>query len=225
MELVAEERGRIRRVRDVGSQHDVLQAHQSEIASLVQLVDQGFGCGWIDGRIAEEAWSRERVLGSVLVAPAGIPGCLTYRWPKRQICQPGAMNRISFRASSSAWFHRRFPNHLVCQHLGLTGSFDDDYVSRLEDISSPMLLIWSSGDEQCLPEFAEVYRDSVADVDVQMLPDEVGHLGPVVEPGATAEIIGDFVDGLQKSENRDSSPPGGVSYADEMIRCRLGWLT
>ena len=45
-----------------------------------------------------------------------------------------------------------------------------------------------------------MYRDSVPDVDVQELSEEVGHLGPVVDPGATAEIIGDFVEGPQEEE-------------------------
>lgn len=157
------------------------------------LVGHSIG-GAVVGAVA--ARSPERVLGTVLIAPAGVPGCLTYRWPKSQLCRPGLVNRLGFRVSRRALFRRVFPNYLVRQHLGLTGSFDLDYVLKLDDIRSPMLLIWSSGDERCRPEYAEVYRTHVANVDVRILPGEVGHLVPVVEPVATASLIGGFVDRL-----------------------------
>jgi pimeloyl-ACP methyl ester carboxylesterase len=161
------------------------------------LVGHSIG-GAIVGQVASLA--PERVAGTVFIAPAGIPGCLSYRWPKSRLCRPGIVNRLAFDVSTSSWFRSVFPHYLVRQQLGLTGSFDDDYVARLGDIRSPALLIWSTGDERCRPEFADVYRNRVPDIEVRLIPPEIGHLVPVVEPYVTAALIGEFVDRLARSE-------------------------
>lgn len=145
--------------------------------------------------------SAERVLGAVLIAPAGIPGALVYCWPKNLLCRPGFLNRLGLRLARTALFRRAFPFRLVRQHLGLLGSFDDDYTRALEYVRSPMMLIWSSGDRRCLPEYAAVYSARVANIDVRILSDEVGHMVPMVEPTITAEPVGELVDrlGLESS--------------------------
>lgn len=158
------------------------------------LVGHSIGAAIVGGVAAR---SPMRVLGNVLIAPAGVPGALFYRWPKSLLCRPGIVNRVGFSLASSALFRRTFPIRLVRQHLGLTGSFDAQYEHSLTEIDSPVMLIWSSGDPRCLPRYADVYRAHISGIDVRMLPDEVGHMVPVTAPAVTAGLVAEFVDRLE----------------------------
>ncbi len=151
------------------------------------------------------AKSPERVLGSVLIGPPGIPGSLIYAWPKSLVTRPGVLNRLAKRVADSGVFRALFPLALARQGLGVTGSYDDAYLACLDDIEGPMMLIWSSGDHRCPIRFADVYRQHVADVDVRVLPPEVGHMVPMDAPAVTASLIAEFADRIASG---GASPDG-----------------
>lgn len=179
---------------DIESQHRYLVGFMDALdLDEVVLVGHSKGGAIVGGVAMRES---ERVLGTVLIAPAGVPGALSYRWPKNVLCRPGVVNRFGSRVARTSRFRRAFPFRPLRQHLGLTGSFDDEYERSLSRIESPMMLIWSSGDRRCLPEYADVYRAHVDDLDVRILPDDVGHMVPEEEPSLTADLVEEFVDGL-----------------------------
>lgn len=149
--------------------------------------------------------SPERVLGSVLIGPPGIPGSLIYAWPKSLITKPGVLNRLAKRVAESGVFRTLFPLALARQGLGVTGSYDDAYLACLDDIGDPMMLIWSSGDHRCPIRFADVYRQRVTDVDVRVLPTEVGHMVPMDEPVETARLVAEFADRIAARGARPES--------------------
>lgn len=153
--------------------------------------------GWTAAR------SPERVVGTVLIAPPGIPGSLIYAWPKSLLTRPGQLNRMASALSRTKPFRMVFPERLSRQGLGITGSYDDAYARALGDVASPMMLIWSSGDTRCPVRYADSYRDSVANIDVRIVSDEIGHMVPMSDPEGTAALIVEFVDGLASHQRSD----------------------
>ena len=178
-----------------------LQTHQRYLVAFMDAVgvDQAFLVGHsIGGAIV--AWTAahasERVLGSVLIAPTGVPGSLIHSWPSRLLDHPGVLNRLAFEITRDALFKAVFPSHITAQRLGMWGSNSQEYVEALSDISRPTMLIWSTGDTTTPIAFSNTYEERIKELRFERVPVFVGHMVPRAYPEGTASLVEDFLDGL-----------------------------
>jgi len=138
----------------------------------VILVGHSMG-GSLSARIAAE--TPDLVAGLVLIAPSGYPGSLNLPWPASQLFKPGWINTLCFKIATDQLFRTLFPDYLAMQMLGVTGSYNQNFVNHLRNIHTKTLLFWSAGDARVLPDYKERYLELLAQAKYVPLPVESAH--------------------------------------------------
>ena len=119
--------------------------------------------------------SPERVAGLVLFAPSAFPGSMRHRWPGDWIYRPNALNRAVRVVVGTSLYDVLFPKSLACQALDITASYDDSFARGLQGIRSPLLLVWSRGDERVPFSYNRRYRELLPQAKFIEADPRVGH--------------------------------------------------
>jgi len=143
------------------------------------------------------AKSGDRIIADVIISAPGVPGSLVYAWPKSLLCYPGMLNRSVFYLTISSLFKEVFPLSLARQTLGVTYSYNQDYVEALKEIHQPTLLLMSPADDRVPFGFWKVYDEKIKNLEFKQIPNVAGHMAPMTYPEGTALLISNFLDHIQ----------------------------
>jgi len=134
-----------------------------------------------------------RVSALVMLAPSGLPGSLTYPWPRGAFYRPGMVNRWGLSLARTPLYRWLFPDSLARQALGVTASYDESFTEALGLIRQPALLAWSASDEKVPFADREAYRARIGGLELLEAPEDAGHAIGIEAPEWTARAICDFV--------------------------------
>ena len=183
-----------------------LECHAQYVAAFMDAlkIDQAVVIGHsVGGPVAAWVGAKwpERVRGVVIVAPPGVPGSLYYPFPKSLFCHPGFFNRLAMRVVQTKFYRKIFPLSRADKFLGVTGSFNEEYVDVLGLIKQPTLLLWSPGDIRCDIAYAPVYQRQIKDLEFISTSRESEHMIPLTDPAATIAHLKRY---LPKVDARDA---------------------
>ena len=139
------------------------------------------------------AHSPHRVESIVLFAPSGYPGSMWHRWPARMFYRPGILNWIGAKIVRTHMFEITFPNSLGRQAFDVTSSYNYSFVSALNKVRQPALIVWSRGDKRVPFFYSSVYREKIPHAKFIEQSERAGHGVAAYDPERTAAQISSFI--------------------------------
>lgn len=111
----------------------------------------------------------------VLISPSGVASSLKFSVPRRFILRPGLLNRLCYGLVANRLFQQWFPHSTARQALGVTASYNQEFLSVIEAIQQPTLLLWSAGDKRVPIQYAQSYLAAIKHSRLRELPLDAGH--------------------------------------------------
>jgi pimeloyl-ACP methyl ester carboxylesterase len=151
------------------------------------------------------AYTPNRIIGAVAMAPSGMPGQLQAAWPRSFLFKPGAANSIASALVRSSLFRWMFGHSQARQALGISGSYGPRFATAMPKIKQPTLLFWSPGDRTAPYAYRDRYLQAIPQAKLITFKESSGHGLAGEEPERAAQHICEFVAELARA---DSARPG-----------------
>jgi len=117
----------------------------------------------------------DRVNALLLLSPSGYTGSLRYQGALNYLIKPGIINRTATWLATGNIYKAIFTQSRALQALTVTASYGQKWVRDLARITTPTLILWSSGDQRAIYQYAIEVKSRISGSELVTVPGTVGH--------------------------------------------------